>query len=977
MERGMAGAVVRKGVSRWIGLLPVLVLVVSAALLAGWWRDLEHARERAIEASFQASARRVATKIAERLDTYDTILRGVAGLFAASDEVTRAEFRRYVGELELARAYPGVQGVGFAQLISPGRLPGHVAHMRAEGFPDYDVRPSGDRPLLSSIVLLEPFTGRNLRAFGFDMFSESVRREAMEAARDRGDVATSGRVRLVQETDEDVQPGFLTFHPIFPGGIDPGTVEERRKAIVGWAYSPMRAGDALRGILAGETLPYRLEIFDGAGTDPETLLFESGPTVVDAHLTYLVPLAVNQRSWTLRFTAGPAYVAALWPRSPLLEPAGMVLVTVLLTGLAAALVASYRSRERAMELARALSESEARWRTTFEQAPVGIFTVDAQDRLLQVNRRYCELTGYAREELVGTSRRRIVHPEDLADDARVAARVRSGERDIGTLERRGVRRDGSVFWVDITFSLEPASSGVPGGLIGVADDVTARHEAEDRFREIAERSVLGILILQDDRVVYANPTASAILGRALPVPETTGDWLIATVVHPDDRALVMEDRERELADLAALPPLLAYRIVRPDGSVRLVERRVQVTRHGGRRATLMTLLDVTERERTSEELRKAQRLESLGLVAGGIAHDFNNILTAVFGHVDLARGQVAPGGPAEAELEVALSALARARDLTRQLLTFATGGAPTLQLLDVGRLLAEAARLALGGSEIRARIDVEAGLPPVEADEGQMSQILNNLLVNARQATEGPGEVTLRARRRAVAAGELADLPAGDYVEIAIADHGHGIPPEVLPRVFDPFFTTRPTGTGLGLATAFSIARRHGGHVGIESAPGKGTTVTVQLPAARGAVAEAAPSTAAPPPPRPLKVLVMDDEPLVLKVGVKYLRRLGFEVETAADGAAAVEAHRRARDDGRPFDLVVLDLTVPGGMGGAQAVARMREVDPGVVAIACSGYFDAAVMAEPARFGFAGVLAKPYLAADLEQVLHAVRPRVK
>jgi CheY-like chemotaxis protein len=217
-------------------------------------------------------------------------------------------------------------------------------------------------------------------------------------------------------------------------------------------------------------------------------------------------------------------------------------------------------------------------------------------------------------------------------------------------------------------------------------------------------------------------------------------------------------------------------------------------------------------------------------------------------------------------------------------------------------------------------------------------------------------------------------------VEIAVSDRGHGIPAEILPRVFDPFFTTRPSGTGLGLATSYSIVRRHGGHVTIDSTPGVGTTVTVLLPAAEAPVPAVDPVAApapAPAPTRPLHVLAMDDEPLVLKVAVKQMRRLGFEVETAADGAEAVEAFRRAREAGRPFDLVLLDLTVPGGMGGAQAVQRMQEIDPGVRAVACSGYFDAAVMAEPGRFGFAGVLAKPYLAADLERVLHAVRAGVE
>jgi nitrogen-specific signal transduction histidine kinase/CheY-like chemotaxis protein len=392
---------------------------------------------------------------------------------------------------------------------------------------------------------------------------------------------------------------------------------------------------------------------------------------------------------------------------------------------------------------------------------------------------------------------------------------------------------------------------------------------------------------------------------------------------------------------------------------------------------LLMLLDVTQREKTEEELRKGQRLESLGVVAGGIAHDFNNLLTAVFGHVELAKEHAGPGSLAARELEVALSALERSRDLTRQLLTFSAGGAPARKILPVRRILEDAARLGLGGSSLRARVDAEADLPPVEADEGQMSQLLNNLFVNARQATSGAGEIVVRARRRTVREGEIPGLAPGEHVEISVQDRGHGIAPEVLPRVFDPFFTTRATGTGLGLATSYSIARRHGGHIGIDSRVGEGTTVTVLLPAAAGA-----PSAEAPPLPearakRTLRALLMDDEPMVLKVGARNLARLGLDVETAADGMEAVEKFRRNRSEGRPFDLVVLDLTVSGGMGGAQALQRLQEIDPDVVAIACSGYFDDAVMSAPGQFGFAGVLAKPYLTTDLERVIAAVAGRRK
>ncbi len=966
----MAAESPNKRGNRWAGFVPVAVFLASSALLLSWWVDIAAAQRRAEQKHFEADAGRVVTKIVERLDAYDEILRGTAGFLTASSPVNREQFRAYVAALQLEKAYKGIQGVGFAVAIPPAGLGEHVRKMRADGFPEYEVRPPGQRERYSSIVYLEPFSGRNLRAFGYDMYSEAIRREAMASARDRGDAATSGRVTLVQETDQEVQPGVLIYVPVYGKGPVPVSEEERRERLMGWAYSPLRMKDLMDGILEFDRVPFRMEVFDSQETVAEHLIYDTRPEDREpVVLAFSRTLPVNQRTWAVRFSAGAGYVDVGRSRPVAVDLAFLALLVLLLTGLSTVAVASWRSRQRAITLSRSLAESEARWRATFEHAPVGIFTVDAADRFLLVNRRYCEITGYTPEEIRSRTRIDVVHPDDRSRDAEVARRVRSGEIDVGTLERRGQRRDGTTFWGEITLTREAGASGGAAHMIGVLEDVTSRHEAEEKFREIAERSLAGILIVQDERVVYANPAACQIAGVEATVLLREGARVIEDVVHPDDRRMLVEARQRELTQQEAAPSDVAYRVVRPDGTVRKVRRLRQRILHGGHTAALLTLLDVTEQERAEEELRKAQRLESLGLVAAGIAHDFNNLLTSVFGQVELARGHVGPSSPAAGELDVALSAVSRARDLTRQLLTFATGGAPERRILDVRRLLEDATRLGLGGSSLRARFELEPGLPSVEADEGQMSQMLNNLLVNARHAMAGSGEVVLRAHRRSLRDGEVPGLEAGDFVELSVRDRGHGIAPEILHRVFDPFFTTRPSGTGLGLATSYSIVRRHGGHIGIESEIGEGTTVTVLLPAAHGSPAVPAPPAPASRAAWPLRVLFMDDEPLVLKVGVKQARKLGLEVETAVDGAEAVERFRRGREEGRPFDVVVLDLTVPGGMGGAQALDRMREIDPGVVAIACSGYFDAAVMSEPARFGFTAVLAKPYLTADLARAI--------
>jgi PAS domain S-box-containing protein len=976
----MAESHERPAGDRWIGLLPVAVWLVSSALLLFWWQALTASQGRLVEEHFRAESLRVVSKVSERLEAYDQILRGAAGLFSASEEVSRDEFRRYVEALQIGHAYQGIQGVGFSAWIPPERLEEHVLAVRAEGFPDYVVKPEGARAGYTSVVYLEPFTGRNRRAFGLDGFTEPTRREAMERARDLGDVATTGRVKLVQETETDVQPGVLSFFPVYANGRATLTEADRRAALSGWVYTPLRMRDLMQGILQAEPRNIRLEIFDGPDLHPERLLYDNSPGDTGVTLlSFHQSLQVNQRTWLLRFTAGKPFLVATRQRPPLVDLAAMTFISLLLTGLSVALVASRRARVRGVELSRSLRESEARYRIIFERAPVGIFTVAPDGHFLTVNPRYCEITGFSEEDLRRMTRDQIVHPEDRAAEEELARQIGAGVRSVGTLERRGLRKDGTVFWAEVTLSLDAAHAGQAAKLVGVIEDITARHEAEGKFREIAERSLAGILIVQDDRIAYANPAMGAMTGlSAADLAGMTGDAAKAHILEEDRPAVRAAETEAGREVAGTLRPV-TYRVVQPGGTVRRLEQRAVQIQHLGRPAILVFVTDVTERERAEEEIRKAQRLETLGLVAGGIAHDFNNLLTAVFGHVEEALSQLDDAGPAARELDVALSALARSRDLTRQLLTFATGGAPARKILSVARLVEDAVKLGLGGSSLLPRVELETDLPPIEADEGQMSQLLNNLLVNARQATPGAGDVTIRARTRRLTEGEVPPLPAGTYVQVSIQDTGHGIPAQILPRVFDPFFTTRSTGTGLGLATSYSIARRHGGHISIASRVGEGATVTLLLPAAEARAVERPAVPSAPPAAvaraGKLQILLMDDEPLVLKVGARHLRKMGHEVEPVATGEEAVLAYRRRWSEGEGHDVVILDLTVPGGMGGAEALEQLREIDPGVVAIACSGYFEDGIMADPGKFGFAGVLGKPYLTADMERVLADVAPR--
>ncbi len=388
--------------------------------------------------------------------------------------------------------------------------------------------------------------------------------------------------------------------------------------------------------------------------------------------------------------------------------------------------------------------------------------------------------------------------------------------------------------------------------------------------------------------------------------------------------------------------------------------------------------DLTAEDRLQAEMVKAEKLEGLSVIAAGIAHDFNNILTAVLGNVSVARAMLGTGhDELGARLREAEAAGVRARELTAQMLTFTKGGAPIKQLARLDEIVRESVSFALHGSRTRADILVPDDLPPVEADSGQISQVMQNLALNAAQSMPDGGTLSVRGCTRAVNGSESLPVPVGEYVEISFRDEGEGIPPAIRGKIFDPFFTTKSGGTGLGLATAYGIIRAHGGCIDVESAAGKGSTFRVLLPASADRAPERKVTVRIPHfdsrQRRGVRVLLMDDDEHVRPIAGRMIAGLGYEVELSVDEAAALACFRAAREAGRPFRIAVLDLTIPGGPGGLSAVRRLREEDPELLTIACSGYISDEVRADCQRLGFTSILAKPYrvheMAAALDQVL--------
>jgi PAS domain S-box-containing protein len=541
---------------------------------------------------------------------------------------------------------------------------------------------------------------------------------------------------------------------------------------------------------------------------------------------------------------------------------------------------------------------------------------------------------------------------------------------------------GREIWLREQVTIIPVEPGV-WNLVGVATDVTARREAETALATEKERLAVtlramdeGVITVDNQASVqFMNAAAEKLTGcRELnSIGRNIGNVLVLSEASSDPKGVELPIHRALRQGLAVdLPPEIEMK----SGKDRryLVEGCCAPVRNERSEiiGAVLVFRDVTERQRLKSEIQRASKLESIGVLAGGIAHDFNNLLTAIMGNLTLACLDLEQGRNVKEYLDGAQAASLRARDLTQQLLTFSKGGDPVRSAIELPGIVKEVAQFALRGSRSKCEFALAGNLWAADADKGQIGQIVQNLVINAAQAMPAGGIVRIGGNNETVAPGSAGPLAPGDYVHISVADSGMGIPPQVLANIFDPYFTTKKQGSGLGLATVYSIVKKHNGHVSVESEVGSGTTFHVRLPATH---ARATGKMAGDPKPAVRfsgRILLMDDEEAIRVMASQLLRRMGLEVELANDGAEAVEKFKAAHASGTDFAAVVMDLTVPGGMGGCEALAVMRELDPGVKAIVSSGYSSDDVMANHRTYGFRGMVAKPYALEDFSRTLREV-----
>jgi len=624
----------------------------------------------------------------------------------------------------------------------------------------------------------------------------------------------------------------------------------------------------------------------------------------------------------------------------------------------------------------ALPTNEEQYRKIFQNSIVGMFQTTPEGRFINLNIALAKIFGYdSPKELMSNiqniQRQIYVNPKDRD----LAHELVEKNGFLKNYEVQCSHVSGSIIWIAVNIRKVTDDQGRTLYNEGSVQDITERKrtekallKSEEKYRNIFTNSIEGIFqSTSDGRLISANAALANILGYTSPEELIGSITDISTQIYADP---TVRGRVKELLIKNGFIKNLEVQCRHKNGGLLWILLNVwRVLDDQGRLLYVEGAgQNITERKRMEEEIQKAQKLESLGVLAGGIAHDFNNLLTGIFGYVDLARS-VTREAQAIEYLEETLATIQRTRSLTLQLLTFAKGGAPVQKVMPLAPFIKETVQFALSGLNISCRFSLPENLWLCNIDKNQIGQVIDNIVINATQAMPGGGSIEVSAGNALHKEKEHPLLAEGGYVKISIKDSGIGIPKEILPRIFDPFFTTKIKGHGLGLATCYSIVKRHDGCIDVDSEPGKGTVFHVYLPAATKAVLSTDEKHAATHKGSGT-ILVMDDEKTVRNALQKMLESLGYNVVSRNNGREAVDFYVSETGADRRFAALFFDLTVPGGMGGKEAVAEIRKFDKEILVFVVSGYADDPIMKNPVDYGFTASISKPFTIAELSEMLN-------
>ncbi len=622
--------------------------------------------------------------------------------------------------------------------------------------------------------------------------------------------------------------------------------------------------------------------------------------------------------------------------------------------------------------AKALRESELRYKTLFEQSPDGICIIDKGMKLVHCNESLANIFQSSFEKIIG------LDLNNLKDKAFVPVieRAFNGEICTHTTYYEATTSQAKLWLNARLVPIYGNDESEIISVIGVVEDITERKiaetklkDSESRFRRIVENTTDIIVEASfEGKFLYLSPNATEIMGYE---PEELYGTSIFEKLHPDDLAPAIKEFSGTIQDMRHGEMTLRMRTKNGDWKWLEISGRPYYTSDNEIKS-IITAHDVTDKKNQEDETIKLQKLESLSILAGGIAHDFNNILTVVISNLSLAEMHLEGNSEVNEMINSAQRASLRASDLTNQLRTFAKGSSMIKQPMLLNTFLDKSVKFALMGSNVTNELNFTNDVE-VDIDENQISQVINNLIINAKQAMPNGGHLKVITDQVKIDEDTGLSLDAGDYIKLSIIDEGVGIKSKNLNKIFDPYFTTKEKGSGLGLATSYSIILKHDGLITVNSALGEGTECNVYLPCKPGNNNKENKLGESKELKGSGRLLLMDDEEGIVDTLSLMLSKIGYDVDSVKNGEEAIQAYDKAIESNNSYSAVILDLTIPGGMGGAETVQRLKQIDPDAYCIVSSGYSADPVIEQYREFGFSDCLNKPFSIKNLKEVLNKIK----
>ncbi len=624
-----------------------------------------------------------------------------------------------------------------------------------------------------------------------------------------------------------------------------------------------------------------------------------------------------------------------------------------------------------------LRESKATFKAFYDLGLVGLTITSPEKGWVNINECLCNMLGYTEAELRTMTWDQLTHPDDLTADVEQFEQLLGGNIDGYELEKRFLTRSGGIVFTKLVVRCVRKSDRSVDFIAAMVEDITGHKQAETALKESASKiasivnNVPGhVAFVTADTLKYEFVNDAFEKSFGIPREKIIGSFIKDIIGENNYRFALTYIKEVRAGKSASYENV--FDLV--SGKRWIQVNYNPITDSNGHVVSIAVhSFDITDHKEHENERLKIEKLESLGVLAGGIAHDFNNILTVIMGNISFARMFIDHTHKSYNALDGAEKATVRATELARQLLTFARGGTPVKKVVSLRNLVNETVSMALHGSNVKAVIDIPDSIHAIEADEGQISQVFHNIIINATQSMPGGGTLTVTARNEMLDNDMSMSLSPGSYIRLLFTDEGCGIPDTDLNKIFDPYFTTKVSGHGLGLASCRSIIVKHGGNISVSSTVNTGSTFTLHLPS----IGETIPDCRIVLDTQTVRdtnggsVLVMDDEEMILELAAGLLEEIGYQVTMCHDGTEAIRHYKAARDSGKPFSAVIMDLTIPGGMGGIEAAKEILGIDPAARLIVSSGYSDSPVMSDYISYGFAGAIAKPYRVSELAHILRS------